>query len=211
MKNEWLDGRLQTNIAAYFIVWDDIQISATRTSDSLPFTTNAGDAESMGIEAELLAWPTDALQLGFNITVADSEIVSLDQEDAITSGAVKGASLAAPDFQASGFAQYNWDLANGQNVYARVDVQYIGEYANGMPNIPGSATQAPNPNFEEIPSYTNVNAQLGWESERMTVSLYGENILNNDEYRTINPANSTTHRYRTLRPRTFGLRLDWKL
>ena len=211
MKKDWLDGRLQTNIAAYFIVWDDIQISATRTSESLPFTSNAGDAETMGIEAEILAWPTEALQLGFNITIADSEIVALADLDAITSGDVKGGSLAAPDFQASGFAQYYWDLNNGQDIYARMDIQYIGDYSNGQPNVPGSPTQALNPNFEKIQAYSNVNAQLGWESDRMTVALYGENILNNDDYRTINPANSTKHRYRTLRPRTFGVRLDWKL
>jgi iron complex outermembrane receptor protein len=66
-------------------------------------------------------------------------------------------------------------------------------------------------NFEEIPSYTNVNAQLGWETGSMTIALYAENLLNNDEYRTINPANSTTHRYRTLRPRTIGLRIGRKL
>ena len=210
-KSRWLDGRLRANIAVYFIDWSDIQLSATRGSDAAPYTANAGDVESKGIEAEFLLYPSDNLELGLNLTFANSEIVKLTQTDAIESGEVQGSPLASPETQVSGFAQYVWPIANGSSVYARVDYQYVGDYPNAPPNVPGSPTQAANANFAIIDAYTNVNAQLGWENEKLTVVLFGENIFDNDDFTYINPDVFSQNRFGTLRPRTIGLRLDWNI
>jgi len=208
-KTQWLEGRLQANVAAYFIDWEDMQVLANRPSDGLGFISNAGDAESKGIEAELVFVPTERLALGLNLTMLDAEIVSIDQSDAITIGAVKGAELSSPDSKYSGFARYTWPMKGGNEVYARIDFQYAEGFYNGMPNVPGSITQDPNSYFAKTDSMKNVNLQVGWESEKLTVVLYGENILDNDDYIQKNIDNFVEAIYGTLRPRTIGLRLNW--
>lgn len=210
-KTQWLDGRLQANVAAYFIEWEDMQVLANRPSDGLGFISNAGSAESKGIEAELVFVPTDKLVLGLNLTILDAEIVSIDQSDAITIGAVKGAELSSPDSKYSAFARYSWPMQAGNEVYARVDFQYAEGFYNGMPNTPGSITQDPNPYFAKTDSMKNLNLQFGWESEKLSVVLYGENVLDNDDYIQKNIDNFVEAIYGTLRPRTIGLRLNWHL
>ena len=209
-KSRFLDGRLQANLAVYFIDWKGIQVGANRTSDNHPYLLNAGNAEGKGFEAELLAWPSDNLELGLNLTFAETEIASLSQLEAEVSGYVQGARLPGPETKVSGFAQYTWGLNNGSSLYARADIQSVGDYPNVAPNIPGSATQAPNPLFEYTDSYDNVNAQIGWQRDKLSVVLYGENILDNDDSIVKAPDGAVPNRYGTLRPRTFGLRLDWK-
>ena len=208
-KTRWLNGRLQANVAAYFIDWADIQVGLTRASDTVPYTGNSGDVESKGIEAELLYWPTANLQLGLNLTFASSEIVSLTQAQAVESGEVLGAKLSAPERQVSGFGQYTWPLGSGGAIYGRVDVQHVGEYPNRPPNISGSPTQAPHPNFQYTDAYENVNLQVGWETDKYTLALFGENVLNNDDIIFMRTSSASLNRFRTLRPRTIGLRADW--
>ena len=206
-KTRWLDGRLQANVAAYFIDWPAIQVGLTRQSDGFPYTGNSGDVESKGIEAELLYWPTANLQLGLNLTFASAEVVSLTEAQAIGAGAVKGSPMAAPERQVSAFAQYTYPLGSGGAIYSRVDVQHVGEYPNALPNIAGSST--PNTNFQYTDAFENVNLQVGWETDKYTLALYCENVLNNDDLIYVNPDFFTFNRFRTLRPRTIGLRADW--
>ena len=209
-KTSWFDGRFRANVAAYFIDWSDIQLTATRASDAVPYATNGGDVESMGLEAELLFYPTDGLELGSNFTFANAEVVSISEEDSIASGLIKGAPLVMPEVQISGFAQKTWQLGNDRSVFARLDAQYVGSSPNAPPNLPGVIPRTANPNFAETDAYTNVNLQLGWQTDNLSIILYGENILNNDDFTFINPDLFSSSRFLTLRPRTVGVRLGWE-
>jgi outer membrane receptor protein involved in Fe transport len=203
-----LDDRLHANVALYYIDWQDIQLSATRASDAVPYAANSGDVESYGLEAEFIYYPTINLEMGLNLTFAEAEVSSLSLSQAIDSGALDASPLTTPDKKFSGFAQYAWPLAGGNALFGRVDVQYVDEYPNAFPNIPGPA-QIPNPNFAYTDAYTNLNLQVGWESEKLRIVLYGENVTDNNDYVYINPDSFSYNRYRTLRPRTVGLRASW--
>lgn len=208
MKAYWLDRRLRTNIAAYYIPWNNLQVGLTRSSDTVPFVGNISKAASKGIEIEIEASPTAAFDLGANLTFQSAKIKALTPTEALSSGAVKGARLTAPEFSVAGFAQYNWLLGDDGKVYARLDVQHVGSYPNGFPNIAGSA--APDPNYAKIPAYENVSLTIGMERKSWEASLYVENLMNNDTYIGINPASNSPSRYATLRPRTIGIRAAWK-
>ena len=208
-KTHWMDGRLQANVAAYFIDWQDVQVQAARPSDGCPFTASAGEAESSGVEAEFLLSPSVNLQLGLNVTVGDSEIVSITEEDSLASGATLGTQLVGPDFKLSGFAQYAWSLNNGNTIYARVDAQHVGESTNALPNLAGQPTATPNPRWSLTDPYENVNVQVGWQTEKYSVALYGENILDEDAIIYDNAGDFTNGRFGTLRPTTVGVRFDW--
>ncbi|MDQ4419037.1 TonB-dependent receptor [Sphingobium sp. DEHP117] len=208
LKAYWLDRHLRTNIAAYYIPWDNLQVGLTRSSDTVPFVGNISKAVSKGVEIEIEASPVAALDLGLNLTFQSAKIKALTPAEALSSGAVKGARLTAPEFSAAGFAQYNWSVGDDWNLYTRLDVQHIGSYPNGFPNVAGAGT--PDPNYAKIPAYENVSATIGVEGKSWEASLYVENLLNDDTYIGINPASNSPSRYATLRPRTIGFRAAWK-
>lgn len=53
LKMEAFDRRLTMNAAAYFDIWKDLQTDQYRDS-GIPYTTNAGDADVLGLETEIL-------------------------------------------------------------------------------------------------------------------------------------------------------------
>lgn len=209
-KTSWFGGRVRANVAAYLIDWKDIQLTATRASDAVPYATNGGDVESVGVEAEILLFPSDGLELGANVTLADAEVVSISQADSIASGLVLGSPLVMPEYQIAGFAQKTWKLPDDAALFVRVDAQHVGEYPNAPQNLPGVVPSVPNPNFTKTDPYTNVNLQAGWENERLSFVVYAENLLNNDDFVFINPDLFSESRFLTLRPRTIGVRLGWQ-
>ena len=210
MKARWLDGTLMTNVSAYYILWEDIQMNAQRLSDGAAFTTNIGEAVSKGLEVEILASPSHAWDLGLNLTFQNAEVTDLTAAESAMSGAVEGSDLASPDFQASGFIQYTMELDNNQQFYVRTDIQHMGDNINTFPFVTGQPG-VPYANAERSDSYTNVNISAAWVTEKWTAALYGENVLDNDDFAYIYPQTFLGSRYATLRPRTWGLRLSMEM
>ena len=62
MRADWMDGRLRTNVTAFYSDLEDLQTTAA-TPDGQFLTTNAGGLEVPGIEAEITALPTDNWQI----------------------------------------------------------------------------------------------------------------------------------------------------
>ena len=212
LKARWFDGRLDTNIAAYFIDWEDMQQQVSRTSDAASLITNAGQAETYGLEVELLALPTPKLELGLNFAISEAEIKEMTDAEAALTGFKLGESvdLTSPDFSASAFVQYTTPVFNGNELYLRTDIQYVDGYMNKGLFVPGSPGVV-DPGAEKSDSYHNVNVSIGLNSQKWTASLYGENVLDNDDVIYVYPAVFLANRYGTLRPRTWGLRLTYRM
>ena len=62
MRGDWMDGRLRTNVTAFYSDLEDLQTTAA-TPDGQFLTTNAGALEVPGIEAEITALPADNWQI----------------------------------------------------------------------------------------------------------------------------------------------------
>lgn len=207
-KNIWLDGRLRTTLAAYYIDWGPMQVPLVRSSDATPYVGTVGKARSIGLEAEVDALINEHLEGGFNVTIQSAEVTELTATETLISGAVVGAMLASPEFKAGAYAKYGWTLADGSDLYARIDAQHVGEYVNTFPNTAGA--KIPNAAFAEIPAYQNVNVSVGWAKGNLKAVVYAENLGNNQSPIFIDAANYSLNRYGTLRPRTVGVRLGWK-
>jgi outer membrane receptor protein involved in Fe transport len=212
LKARWFDGKLDTNISAYFIDWDDMQQQVSRRSDAASLITNAGAAETYGLEVELLALPTPELELGLNLAISEAEVTELSDDEAAITGFKLGESvdLTSPDFSASAFVQYTTPVFDGNDLYVRTDVQYVDGYMNKGLFIPGQPDVL-DPAAEESDAYHNVNVSIGLNSQNWTASLYGENVLDNDDVIYVYPAVFLTNRYGTLRPRTWGLRFTYHM
>ncbi|WP_337187397.1 TonB-dependent receptor [Phenylobacterium sp.] len=207
MKALWFDNRLKTNLAFYYVDWRNMQVPLIRTSDQHPYAGNIGRARSIGVEGELEARPTKNLDLGLNFTFQDAKITSITDQEALISGAELGSKLSSPARALSGYAKYTWSLAES-DLYLRLDAQYVGAYPNAFPNTAG--TRRLSPTFASIPAYAKADLSAGWTKDRFGAVFYVENLFDTDDVIFINPANFTANRYKTLRPRTVGVRLSWE-
>jgi outer membrane receptor protein involved in Fe transport len=79
LKSQWLDNRLQLNISAFLMEWDDIQLRLTSTSDSdtgawwLEGNFNGAKAEQKGVEFAGQWYATDRLSFEWNAFLASPE------------------------------------------------------------------------------------------------------------------------------------------
>ena len=206
LKSTLLDGRMTANVSLYQIDWSDIQFSSTRRSDSAGFIANAGAAEISGLEIDMFGAVSDGFNIGFNMSVSSASITEATTDEEAATGAIVGAPLVSPDFKASLFLEKYMDIG-GKEVVLRGDIQHVDSMPNGMPNTVGRVG-VPNGLYRMMDSYQNINTSIGWNMGGWNIQLYGENILNNDDYTYILSDPSLHARYGTLRPRTFGIRVS---
>ncbi len=209
LKGRWLNDRLTTNLAAYYIDWRNIQVQANRPSDSIQFATNVGRAVSKGLEAEITVMPTSGLLLGLNGSLNDAKVTELSAEEAVISGAVKDARLASPRVQGSFFGSYNYHLGGAVTGFSSFQIEHVGSFPNGFPNSPGTLG-TPSPLYGHTDAYTYVNLQTGIGMGKTTATLYVENLGNSGAVVYIHPEAFVDSRYAILRPRTFGVRLGYQ-
>lgn len=205
MKGQW--DTVSVNLAVYQMVWDDIQLFAQRVSDSATFFSNAGEAESEGIELDILGRPNDYFEYGLAVAHQSAEITSITAEESAMVGAVLGSPLSSPDLQVSGHLQFTNSLQGGDDLYGRMDVSYTDSMPNGFPFSPG--TGAPSPNFANTDSITKVDLSIGYVTDKWSAVLYAENALDEDGYQFIMPQTFFDDRHMTLRPRTIGVRFTY--
>ncbi len=139
LKGRWLGGKLTTNLAAYYIDWENIQVQANRPSDSVQFSTNVGRAASQGLEAEITLTPVRGLTFGLNAAFNEAEVKELTAQEAVISGAEKGSRLASPRVQGSFFGTYNYKFGGTVTGFSSFQIAHVGSFPNGFPNTPGRA------------------------------------------------------------------------
>ena len=209
LKARWLEGRLTTNLAAYYIDWRNIQVQANRPSDSIQFATNVGRAVSQGLEAEIAFTPTLGLMFGLNLSLNDAEVKELTAQEAVISGADKGSRLASPRLQGSFSGSYTYKMGSAVTGFSSFQVAHVGSFPNGFPNTPGRQGVR-SPLYESTDAYTYINLQTGFGIDKMSATLYVENLGNSDSVVYIHPEAFIDSRYSILRPRTYGLRLGYQ-
>lgn len=196
IKSELLDRRLRLNASAFFLQWEDFQMEAFRfltpgdLSSNFEQAVNIEEAEASGLEVEFLALLNDYLTIGGAAGLLNTEIKSATTVE-ITGGAMvdlQGLDIPkAPEytFHLFGEARFPWQ-DNEWWVRAEV-VSRDGQYSD----IEGLTNQQ-TLSFREIgpgefpylsPSYTVFNLRGGIEWERVGVTLYVQN-LGDEEYYT---------------------------
>jgi iron complex outermembrane receptor protein len=154
-KNTLLDGRLQTNAAAFFYKYDNLQIPLTviNTSGALAASNavlfNVPEAESLGFELETIFQPIDNLQLIFNYGYLKAEVTkgaAIDPADpAALSSTARPLPLPAACIAANALPiSPATDLIIAQNGCAR-DI-----YTRGLAN--GGLSRAQNLEGNTLPS-----------------------------------------------------------
>lgn len=201
-KTSWLHDRLTVNIAGFYTDWKNIQIDAQRRSDFLFFIANAGKATVKGVELELTAQPLSGLSLYGSVTAQKGEIKSVP-DNIVVPAAVGDTLPGLAEWKWAGGAEYRWDIRGGNQVFMRID----GQHTDAVPNA--FANGGLNPLYRINEEYSTVDGSIGIETRWGNVSLYGENLANNDAYIQNQP--SLLSPITTLRPRTVGVRVSYRL
>lgn len=196
-KSEFLDRRLRTDIAVYYIDWSDIVIPQGQESiDGRPlvtptaFNVNSGDASITGVEFSVAATITDRLSANFGVSYQDAKYgdAALDSYTLFPSfapdGNVKGNTILwTSEWQATAGAGYQAPLRGELDWYLRADAAYRGKQFQDAGNE------------AMVPASTSVNAHLGLTKENWTVELYALNLSGNDKptggYRDVFFSNTT--------------------
>lgn len=193
-KAEWLNRRLGTELAVFFIDYTAIQIPATPPAPLITnLVQNVGDATSKGFELSVNFAATEKLQLGMTYSYSPTHFakgtvdagvlrycggtgttIPVAAQGFCPSLVFRGATLPdisgkplprSPNRLASVYAAFDTPLSGDWSIYARADGSYT------------SSTNALTIGLTTIPSRTIVNARVGVRKGPLDVALWGRNIL----------------------------------
>jgi outer membrane receptor protein involved in Fe transport len=88
------------------------------------------EAEASGFEAELTWAGSESYQVGFNFGLLDTAFITLGQagEGTVPAYNTGDKFAGAPDMTANLWGQYDWSLANGRSISARLDYTWTDDY-----------------------------------------------------------------------------------
>ncbi|WP_405227933.1 TonB-dependent receptor [Lentisalinibacter sediminis] len=166
LKSTLFEGRVQANVAVFYMDWEDIQISGDNPNTPVfdPIIINAGAAHSTGIEFELLSQPTDNLTIGLNFALLEAEY----DEGSLPDGTPLAEIPRAPDYTANLNAEYRASLSQNIDWFIGGEVLARGE----------SFLTVDNQEDGRVDAYALVNLQVGLEAPdgRWRLSVWGRNI-----------------------------------
>ncbi|MEX0299555.1 MAG: TonB-dependent receptor [Kordiimonas sp.] len=155
-KTQWLENRLQFNIAAFQGNYTDIQlgsISADATGNLVLRIQNAGKAKVRGIELAMQARPTLGLDINASAGYIDFEFTELN--DGVQEITLDTVSPKTPKWTATAGVQYSWDIGDHSSMYVRGDWSYQARAHQDVQNT----------DLVEAPAYNVFNARLVYEHE----------------------------------------------
>ncbi|MCC6632711.1 MAG: TonB-dependent receptor [Gammaproteobacteria bacterium] len=175
-----LDGRMQLNVAAYQIDWNDIQVTTSAQGCGQNWNQNGGKARSKGFDVQLDYRPIDPMTLSVSLSTVDAKyreavLGPVPTVSGVTQAVTfnKGDPLGVPDLQANAGMRFDFS-AFDHRAYARLDYLYSGSYLQGSSFGTGNY----NPFTRDVGSTDQVNARLGINIDRWDLSLYSVNLLN---------------------------------
>jgi len=184
------ESRMNAVVRAFWNEIEDYQLNAQNPRSTDFVVVNADEVRSRGVEAELQWRPIEPLLL--HGTVGYTDVQFEDYTDAFTGADRAGNAVPfIPEFTAS--AGFRYDLPGGffvgSSVRATLDTYY--DAAN---------TEA----FSEAGCWV-WDAQVGYEQENWSVTVFGRNLLDEGYYTFINPQIAAGA---PGDPQLFGVRVD---
>lgn len=180
-----LFDRLQVNLAAYRIDWDDVQVTTTLTCGQ-GFTSNGGKARSQGGELSVQLRPIDPVQLYLNASYVDAHYVDAVTGPIGANATVKpvpsfnaGDKFNVPPLTVSAGAEYDFQLPGDLRSYVRLDGTFQNKYTAGASF--GSSGFPANYFLRNNPSRSLLNLRTGMTfANGLDVNLFVQNLLDKD-------------------------------
>jgi outer membrane receptor protein involved in Fe transport len=190
------DNSVLVEAAVYYSDWKDIQIQFP--TGGVIALANGGDADIYGIDLALVwATPLDGLNVQFSGNYNESEFSRVDPGISLSVPTIaKGEQIPlVPQSNASLSADYSWDIGGGLTGFAFAAYSY----RDSQINTSGEKSGEP----------VDVRARLGVGSEHWTATLFGNNLLNDDDAVLISAVGGVQRQI--LRPLSVGIELEYRM
>lgn len=196
-KSQFLGRRLIVDSDVYYIRWSGVQQSIA-LSCGLPFTANASTAAVKGGESEI------AVKLLPSLTLMQS----MGYTHAAFVGNVPAVGVV------SGQALYNvprWTLSTNLSYERRIGSRrLVGLISNSY----SSSMEDLSYEVNHLPARDRMNLRIGVESDRASIYVYVDNVLNRhnalEDITLLGLTGPTFNRVATDQPLTGGVELDWR-
>ena len=197
LRTTWLDRRLQADLTAFLIDWSNLQVRLYRP-DETTYGTNAGSARNVGQEFSGLWRVTQAFDLTLNVTHLDAKL---------TQTVVSGGNVVLQDGQQLPGAS-KWQVA--ASAVVRVPLPYQPTITLSQRYLSDAPESLQTPDLR-VDGYSQTDLRIGATFNSVMVTAFVENLTDQ---------RGVTFGYGDfglgvqdfiIRPRTFGVSLDWKL
>lgn len=172
-----LDGRARLAASVFYINWNKPQTPYTLPTCVFNYITNIGKAVSKGFDLQGSVSPVEGLTLNLAMAYTDAHYTQ-------QVNAVNGALLVAngqdfvgiPNWTGDAGGRYEFPLGAVHKGYFQADYRYTGRFKNSS----GPGTSSYSPDFYETPAMGLVSARLGVLWNDYDISLFADNLLNED-------------------------------
>jgi iron complex outermembrane receptor protein len=201
-KGRFLDGRAQTDLAAYYYTYQDLQTVVQGNGGGI-FVDNIGEVDGWGVEGSLNLILNDYFDLylagAWAGTEANEVQAACNAEDV---NACEGNDLPElPEFSYSAVLQAHYPVAAGEWV-ARYEMFGQSETGGGLEDDPAGELDG----WTESALRAGFRAGTGWE-----VLAYVENLTDEEYWDAAAPLGGflPAHYFGPSRPRTVGVSMSW--
>ncbi len=236
MKGTFLDNRLQLNLSAYLMQWDNVQFLFFNPTDlgNTTFGLNGPDYHVKGAELQAQALLMEGLTLSGASTYNDDTqasapcfvsnlsasptfgqcITQITPKGQPTQpfpnpfGALGTTAAFSPKWAGNVRLRYDW-MMDGYGAFVMGGLSYTGSmYNQPATYAPGAGVAVPTTTFLRYlqPSYTTVDASIGVNFDKFYAQLYGQN-LTNELASTFTSSAQFIKSEVPLRPRVVGLKI----
>lgn len=231
-KSTWFNNQFHFNAAIFSIDWEDAQVGGAATENgNLPYTTNAGTANSKGLEISSRAMLSDSLVAFATYSYAKAELTSdvpglfrtLDITDpayAEYSGEDGDRLPGAPETQISIGVNYSTEVFGDK----ALDIVYGLTYQGDIVSRAGLKS-----NGEKLPGYALSNLSATVSGDAWSATLYVDNMFDKFAFSSTRSSGiaagytdfpdqiqnpDTTNLYRgyghyIIQPRTIGVKFNY--
>jgi iron complex outermembrane receptor protein len=209
-KNQFLDNRLQLNLAAFYYDFDDFQVTQTEPLAGLPggaqgsVTRNAGEAEVYGAELSAIFLATEADRFNLLLSYLHTEFTDFELYDPINDVLHdhSGNELnKSPSWTATLGYQHEWLLGERGDITAGMLAYYMDDHY----------LRFQNDSLSQQDSYTKLDLNLTYNSPtgNWFVSAYGKNVTDEEVMVSTTVTSGATGGFAA--PRTYGVRagMNW--
>ncbi|WP_419808775.1 TonB-dependent receptor [Sphingomonas sp.] len=217
MKSELFGRRVRLNASGYYFTYKNRQsISLEDTGGQLPqYITRSGDSRAYGVDLEARVLVARDLTLSAVASAIDSQWKTRLERGIDISGQTTG----EPRFRSVVSAHYDHRMGSGGSVFGDTSWSYTSRVPLNDANRDSNAAIAPFVDFSQLrklySARSNVNARVGWRlpGDNFTISVFGENILDDQRPRTLNTISAdifNTPYVRLDRPAFYGVELGFR-
>ncbi len=231
VKSELFDHRLQINLSAYYMTWDNVQFlffNPTQLGNTT-FGVNGPSYNIEGIETQFVARATEHLtiqgSMSYNHDTQSSSPCLLDNipgtpayGKCITQvknnpfvnpfGSLGSTPAFSPDVQANVRARYEWQVGE-YKAFLSAGVNYTGSMYNQPATYKaGDGVAIPDTTYLRYlqPEYATVDASVGVSTDRWSAQIFGTN-LGNSRASTFTSSAQFIRSQVPLRPLVVGLKV----